>query len=355
MIALYIIGGIIAAGIIINFISRKSRSDSTYMKIKKKLDEDLLQANFSGDWKRRQEITLQLLWLKTIKEVETSAIFGRSKSQSERSILSKLTLDDIKFPVKWKLDDFYCYPLSQKITSVYGKVLADNDYKGLFKPDSILPVPKKYIRKAILFTLDYIDLEDPIYKVPNKDKLVHSLNNCNAALYMFFIDTGNTELPKSGIENSQIGNLVKEKLPDYDQLEDLSLIDWRTETDWIVRGINYADNEQFRNAFACFEEVKKINPDNKEIDSVVSLTYLEKGEKHYENGEHEIGLEDIRKAAELKNDEAVEWLEAYANQKSKSKQETSSSKTSKESSKNTWRKTLTQALAAAAINKAMGG
>lgn len=319
MIALYIIGGIIAAGIIINFISRKSRSDSTYMKIKKKLDEDLLQANFSGDWKRRQEITLQLLWLKTIKEIETSAIFGRSKSQSERSILSKLTLDDIKFPVKWKLDDFYCYPLSQKITSVYGKVLADNDYKGLFKPDSILPVPKKYIRKAILFTFDYINLKDPIYKVPNKDKLVHSLNNCNSVLYMFFIDTGNTHLPKSGNENSKVGNSITEKLPEHNELEDLNLIDWRTETDWILRGVDYASNEQYSYAFACFEQVKKINPDNKDVDPVISFTYLYKGEQHYENGEHEIGLQNIRKAAELKNDEAVEWLEVYANQKSKAK------------------------------------
>jgi hypothetical protein len=107
MTILYIFGGLIVAGLLINFIKTKKESNSLYLKIKKKLEEDLLQANFSGDWKRIQEINLQLLWLKTINEVESRDMFGRKKDEGETSLLATLSLDDIKFPLRWKLDDFY--------------------------------------------------------------------------------------------------------------------------------------------------------------------------------------------------------------------------------------------------------
>ena len=42
------------------------------------------------------------------------------------------------------------------------------------------------------------------------------------------------------------------------------------------------------------------------------MTYLHKGEKHYENGENELAVENIKKAIELKNEEAVKWLEEYS-------------------------------------------
>jgi tetratricopeptide (TPR) repeat protein len=312
MAIVYIIGGLIVAGLLINLIKTKKENNSPYLKIKKKLDEDLLQANFSGDWKRRQEINLQLLWLKTINEVEGRNMFSRKKDEGETSLLATLSLDDIKFPLRWKLDDFYCYPFSQEIISAYGKVLAENDYKGMFKPNSILPVPKNYIRKAILFTFDYFNLKEPVYEVPDKDKRAENLNGVNVFLDMSFIDTGNSDLPKAGTENFKVGNAIKKKLPEHNELEDLNLADWRTETDWIVSGVHYADKEQYDYAFACYEQVKKINPENKDLKPVLSLTYLYKGEQHYENGENELAFENIRKAAELKNEEAVKWLEEHS-------------------------------------------
>ncbi|WP_026764442.1 tetratricopeptide repeat protein [Sediminibacterium salmoneum] len=312
MTILYIIGGLIITGLLMNFMKTKRESNSPYLKIKKKLDEELLQANFSGDWKRRQEINLQLLWLKTINEVESRDMFGRKKDEIETSLLATLSLDDIKFPLRWKLDDLYCYPFSQEIISAYGKVLSENDYNGMFKPDSILPVPKNYIRKAILFTFDYFNLKEPMYSVPDKDKRADNLNGVSVFLDMSFIDTGNIDLPRSGTENYKVGNAIKEKLPEHNELEDLNLVDWRTETDWIVLGVNYADKEQYNYAFACYDQVKKINPDNKDLKKVVSMTYLYKGEQHYEKGENELAFENIRKAADLKNEEAIKWLEEHS-------------------------------------------
>ncbi len=312
MTILYIIGALLLAGLLINFINTKKESNSPYLKIKKKLDGDLLQANFAGDWKARQEINLKLLWLKTLNEVERRGVLGSKKDVNETILLATLSFDDIKFPLKWKLDDFYCYPFSQEIISAYGKVLAENDYKGMFKPDSILPVPKSYIRKAILFTFDYFNLKKPIYEVPDKDKRAENINGVNILLDMSFIDTGNDDLPKSETENYKIGNTFKEKLPEHNELEDLNLADWRTETDWIVSGVHYADKEQYDYAFACYEQAKILNPDSKNLKPVVSLTYLHKGEQHYESGENELAFENIRKAAELKNEEAIKWLEKHS-------------------------------------------
>ena len=57
------------------FFQSKNQKNAAFFRIKKKLEEDLLQANFSGDWKRRQEINLQLLWLKKIEEDEKTKKF----------------------------------------------------------------------------------------------------------------------------------------------------------------------------------------------------------------------------------------------------------------------------------------
>ncbi len=313
MTILYIIGGLIVARLLFNSIKRKKESNTPYLKIKKKLDEDLLQANFSGDWKRKQEINLHLLWLKTLDEVESrDMLFGRQKNENKATLLAKLTFDDIKFPLKWKLDDLYCFPFSQEIISAYGKVLAENNYKGMFKPDSILPVSKNYIRKAILFNFDYFNLKESIYEVPDKEKRIENLSSINIYLDMSFIDTDNDDLPQSGHENYKVGNAIKKKLPTHNDLEDFNLIDWRTEKDWIVLGINYADKEQYDSALACYEQVKKINPDSKDLKSVLSLTYLQKGEQHYKNNESELAFENIKRAAQLKNEKAINWLEVHS-------------------------------------------
>lgn len=308
MIILYIFSGIIAAGLLIKFFWTKKENNSPYLNIKKKLEDDLMQANFSGDWRKRQEISLQLLWLKTLYEVESNNMFRNKKGSSETTLLAKLSYEDIRFPTKWKLDDFYCYPFSQEIIVAYGKILAENDYKGMFKPDSILPVPKTFIRKAILFTFDYFNLKEPMYEVTDKDKRADNLNGVNVLLDKSFINTENEDLPKSGVENYKVGNEFKERQKKYSEIEDLKLIDWRTDTNWIVRGAQYADKEQYDFSFACYDLAKKINPDNTELEIIIGTTYLIMGERYFDKGEKTLAIDYIKKSAELQNEEAIEWL-----------------------------------------------
>lgn len=308
MTGIYIFGGLLLICLSVYYFQNKKEEDSTYSKIKSRLEDDLNKAKFLKDWEKIQELNLYLMWLKTLYEVENTDILGNQRTGDEQTLFSTLTFDDIKFPLYWNLNDLYCYPFSQKIISAYGEALSKNEYKGIFKPDSILPVPKNYIRKAILFTFDYMNLEKPLYKIRDKDAYAAHLNGVNYYLDCTFIDTGNIKLPKTSMENYDVGSNIKSSIEEHDQVKDLNLIDWRTDDDWLVRGVRYADEESFDYAFACFDNAKKINPKNKDLNLIVSLAYFCKGEIHFESGEKELAFENMEKAAELKNEKATEWL-----------------------------------------------
>lgn len=313
MVEIIIASGVIVATSLFFYLKNiKKNQNTAYWKIKKKLYNEINQANQTGDWKKRQEINLQLLWLKTINEVDNGNIAGGKGQSKKYTLFNTISLDDIKFPVKWNLDDLYCYPFAQEIIYAYGDVLAENEYEGMFKPESILPVPKNYIKKAITFTFDYFNLKEPIYSVPDKIKRVDNLNTIKVFLDLHFIPTDNDELPKSSAENYKVGLKIQDKLKKPNEIEDLNLADWRSDSDWIVRGVRYAEKENFKYAFACYEQAKKINPQNKDLVPILSLTYLHIGEQHYEKGDVQLAFENIRKAAELNNKEAIEWLNQHS-------------------------------------------
>jgi hypothetical protein len=308
MTVIFIFAAIIFAGFIINYYKTKKEKDSPFNKIRKKLEEDLMQYKFSGDWEQCQRINLKLLWLKTIKEVESRDSLGNRQEVSDDQLLSKLTFEDIKFPLRWSLSDFYCYPFAQEIISAYGIILANNDYNGMFKPESILPVPKEFIRKAILYTFDYFNLKSPIYQVPDKANRAKNLNQVNAILYISFINTKNEDLPKSGIENYNVGNSFKQKQSEYNEVNDLKLIDWRSDLEWIAKGVHYTDAKQFDYAIASFDMAKIINPNSKDLQIISAITYFTMGLEHFKKGERELAFVYINKSAELQNEDAIKWL-----------------------------------------------
>jgi len=300
MILLYIIGCLIVFGLVIIILNAKKKNNSPYLQVKKKLEDDLQQANFTGDWRKRQEINLHLIWLKTLNEVDMSR---------ETSLLANLSFDQIKFPLKWKLDDIYSFTFFDEILSAYGKVIAKNAYGGLCKPDSILPVPKNYIRKAILFNFDYLIIEKTIYKVPDKDKYAEILGSGQVQLELWFIDTGNDDLPQ-GFVHDITDKTFLEKLGER-EVEVLKLIDWRTEREWFLNGVHHMRNNHFDHAVACFEQVKKLNPEHKDLEKALYLAYYNKGVKHYEKGKPITAIENIRKSAALGYEVAINWLRQH--------------------------------------------
>jgi len=327
MTIIYIIVGIVLVIFIYNYFKSKSERNSVFLKIRKRLEEDLLHSEFSGDWKKRQEINLQLIWIKVVIEVEKGDISHEINQEIENLILSKLSLDDIKFPKRWVLDDLYCYPFAQEIIAAFGKILAENEYKGKYIPDFILPVPKVIIRKAILFTFDYLNLKESIYIIDDKDKIADAIATASVILNSSFIDTGNDDIPKESMENFRMGKMYEKKQPEYNQIDDLKLIDWRSEIDWIVYGvqlidktndykwidnmpelINLKENFQYSAkisdyewAIACFERANELYPNSNDIKVITGITYLSMAEFYKQNGDEKNNITYMKKSAELGN------------------------------------------------------
>jgi hypothetical protein len=224
MIILYIFGFLFGVGALIKINQVLKEKNSPYKKLLKKFKEEYLLADFSGDWKKKQEINLQILWLKTVLEVENKLKQESNNSQGETYHIIKLLIDDVRFMSKWELDDFYCFPFAQAIVESYKKVLSDIGFNAMYKSNSILPLPKNYIRKAILFLLDYLRLENPIYEISNKQQYIDDLHLISADLDRLFIETGNTELPTTLAENRKVGNELLGKQDDL--IEEEKLIDW---------------------------------------------------------------------------------------------------------------------------------
>lgn len=276
MTALYIIIGIITLGLFLVYYKIKKENNSPYYKIRKKLEDDLKLSDFSGDWKRKQEINLQLLWLDTIKEIETRDIFGIKKQESERSILSDLNDSDFKFPTKWKLDGLDHFPFVQGIISGYGKTLAENDYKGMYKPNSILPYPKEIIRKAYYYMFDYLNYDKPLYEIKEKKKYADNLNAINVYLDLSFVETGNSDLPKEGIDNYRVGKEMHDRQPQHNEIVDLSLIDWLDSKGWLIRGAREADSNHLDYAIPCYLRSLELDRNNPQTLHCLGLAYHHK-------------------------------------------------------------------------------
>ena len=283
MILFYIIAGLVVVGLLLRYFNAKKKN-SPYFKTKRQLEDQLKLVNFTGDWQKRQQINLHLLWLETINEEVSTGILEKYKETDKTSRLITLSFEYIKFPLQWELDDLFGYPFTQKIISAYANVLAKNDYKKNSIPDSILPVPKEFIRKAIDFTITFLNLEKPIYEVIDKDE--HS-DLMNALSYLLDKDLQK----KSTIE---ILNQLFEREQEFKSL-----------------GLKFAIEELWDCALACFEQVKEINPESKDIRNIVSLTYLEQGIYHYKKGEKTFAIKNIQKSAELNNEKAIKWLEEH--------------------------------------------
>ena len=221
----YYFGGILVLVLIGLSIQKLKEFKSPYYRIRKKLTEDLVQANFAGDWHSRQEINLKLLWLEIVKETEGRGFLGNRKDDLLLPMLSKLSEKDLAFPISWKLDDDRVKLFAEKIIREYGRVLAESKYKGMYKPDNILPLPKSFIKKSIFFILDYGSYNSAPTKFENKDQLFENLNTQSRILNSYFVDTGDEDLPMETLGNMEKGKQFYDKQPKMKDEE--KSLEWR--------------------------------------------------------------------------------------------------------------------------------
>lgn len=258
-----------------------NKNNKPYFKKRAVLKDQFNKTTLSDDWEKRQEINLEILWLETIKSVKSEDLFKRNDNYEVKLILKRLSKDEIELPDKWILDDLYYFPFTQSIISGYGKVLAESEYE-LYKPEKILPFPKSIIIKAIHYTLDYLNYDNSLYYIPNKRNVADHLESVKFILINNFVDTTNINLPKKGIENMKIGSRLLHEKQSNKEKDNLNLINWRSEYDWINAANKYNDRNEFDLALKCIERAKNINSNIDNIKQVEELLYQNISE-HYKN------------------------------------------------------------------------
>lgn len=269
--------------IVIAFLLFRNSSQRTqkapYFLLKQKLDEELIQANFSSNKKKIQEINLQKLWLDSIKSVESVDLVGSTLDEDKINFeLSKLTGEELKFPTNLKFDDLYHFPFIMNIIREFGKYIAEDKSGGYFTSELELPFPKKFIKKAIYFWFDYSNIEKPLYEVRDKGLFAGNLNMLLISLDSKFIDTSEKELPKGRIENIIAGSEASEKQMDSPEEENLDLIDWLDDEGWLIKGVKYAENGQLDLAIHCYKKSLEFNAFNVRTLHCMGLAYRKKDE-----------------------------------------------------------------------------
>jgi hypothetical protein len=165
-----------------------------------------------------------------------------------------------------------------------------------------------------------VNLQKPLSDVSHKEKLAPVLKETIGLLTVSFVDIGNENLPKDGMENLRVGKIFKEQQQEFSEKDEVKIIDWRTDVEWIKSGIYSVSKNNFEYAFACYNQAEKINSESSLLKSAWQDFYLKRGKYHEERGEKDIALEDLRMSLDLGSDEALELLrDKYAKNSDKAK------------------------------------
>ncbi len=228
---LYILAAIVLVVFVVPFLFELFGGDRLFVgsdgnklfkKIKACLKGKAAHYKFKNDIEKLQDTNAQILWLKVIDEINSTDILG--DKMDDNYYLDSLTEEDLQYPNRFDPHNFNHYPFALEIISGYKKVLMKNEY-AFYKPDNILPYPKRLIYKSILFIIDFLDHENSMYEAVQKNKQKEHLAFIKSALYLIFIHDPKGYLPKKGMKNFRVGNELLEK--SADNLEEKELLDWK--------------------------------------------------------------------------------------------------------------------------------
>lgn len=293
-IELITIVGILFLLVVVFRSQKRKKTTSTFEEIKKRVELDLAQAKFSNNWKERQKLNLQLLWLNSVKDVNLKNVTNRvTKGRSSNEILDAITEDELRFPMKWDLNSIYHYPFIHGIISKFGESLGDKGYKGLYKPNNALPFPKTEIIKAFHYAYDFLNMENPPYPIEDKEAFIDNMDIIKISLYMNYVETKNSELPDEGVQNILIGQKLLKEAESLNEVDEFNLLDWRSEELWLNSSIQYMNEDEYDVAEKCLNKAKNLNPISKNVKNHFGLFYLLKAE-YYE------GEENVEKGKEFR-------------------------------------------------------
>ncbi|MFH1292281.1 MAG: hypothetical protein ABIH87_03725 [bacterium] len=177
-------------------------------KIARKLKTDLQEAEFSKNWQEKQKINLKLLWIDFLKresEIMAQGFGFPNSSQFDREVRSG---EDAYFPESFDTKDPLHDKFAEKIIQDYGGVMANSGKyaKCFYKPVSLLPYPKQYIKKACQLICKELNSEHPNWERPaNADEMIKNIGAIEAFLPNF-IEVSVSELPTDTSENLKVGS-----------------------------------------------------------------------------------------------------------------------------------------------------
>lgn len=189
-------------------MSESFNKEFSLSKISRKLKADLQEAEFSRNWEEKQKINLKLLWIDFLKrenEIMTQGFGSGSNSQFDRQMRSG---EDAYFPDNLNSQDPLHDKFAEKIVQDYGGVIANpGKYaKCIYRPVSLLPYPKQYIKKACRFIRGQLRSEHPNWERPaNTDEMLNRIGGIEAFLPNF-IEIPESELPTDTRENLKVGS-----------------------------------------------------------------------------------------------------------------------------------------------------
>ena len=177
-------------------------------KISRRLKVDLQEAEFSKNWEEKQKINLKLLWIDFLKrenEIMTQDFGFPNNSQFDREIRNG---EDAYFPDSFDPQDPLHDKFAEKIVQDFGGVMANPGKYAecIYRPASLLPYPKQYIKKACQFICKQLRSEHPNWERPaNADEMLNNIGAIEAFLPNF-IEIPESELPTDTRENLKVGS-----------------------------------------------------------------------------------------------------------------------------------------------------
>lgn len=185
---------------------------------------------------------------------------GYLKTTKKNQNFSLKSNDVQSIPLKWDIRNESHHQLAEKIVQSFADILAVE--KRYYLPNKFLPYNKNLINKSIFYLIDYQSYGR--YKtIKNNDEYLHNLNQLSHSLNNHFVETDGDMLPFETSKNYNEGKKYLSIYPPPNEADLLDLIDWRTEEQWIIKGVKLAyDYNQIELGKKCLEKALEINPKN---------------------------------------------------------------------------------------------
>lgn len=212
MTLIFIIGILVIVGVgVVEIISKeKKKTNTPYYSTKVRIEKDITYFSIIGDWRKVQELKLQELWLDSVRELYTYNYLDTDKRSNENEILAKLTIDDLKYPLNWSIDNYEHIIFVYKIVYFFSEIVVNNKDKRMYKPENSLPIPKSVLKKAFDYFIELTENDKNELKNEFKVEEIRTIMDfvyCQKPLLdMFYIDTGDEDLPQEKMENYTAGH-----------------------------------------------------------------------------------------------------------------------------------------------------